>query len=445
MKVFCVLVSIFVMIIGKRLTNRWCNLLTFLGALHTITVFFASLQLFSYYDSNPAVYFIIALGLLSFTVAYYFAVGDRNFHYKKSNEQLDGSISESYQIKYPLFVVCVLIIIVFSLQRLITFLALFASGISLSTLREYYFNPELAGSALGNISFSKNASITYIYLPCLFLLMIIATISLFHDIIRKRKKLYITIIYLCVGVYCLTSGGGRNLIYTIGFMSLFCYLYFNRQDFSIIFNNVRSERRLNKKNRRRVLFFIAIVAVWVMIALSSLRSDSGSDRTFAETLYQYFCGYIPYTSHFYENLQQSDYTNGWMFISCITKPFSNLMQSFLHISFPDTYMRACRLLEQFSEHVRISPYMRTNAYVSAFYCFYTDFGYTSVVIESMIFGACCGVSDTKNRLKPDHRSLVFYLIWFYIILWSIIRWYFLSAHIMLAFYLALFMFRREHR
>lgn len=443
MKVFCIIVSLMAIFVGKKVTKRWCNLLTFIGTFHAVTVSFAALQLFSYYDSNPAIYFMIALGLLSFTFAYFLAAGDRVHRYIHAGGIDDRSISDRYQLRYPVFVICVCVLIFFTFLRLVGVLKLVASGLSLSTIRLYYFNPDLAEGALGSISFSKNASVTYFYLPCLFLLTIIATISLFYDLIGRKRKLYIFIIYVCDAIYCFTSGG-RNLVYTIGFMALFCYFYFNKQQSFKMTNKFRSEWKTNKKTRRRILFFATVIAIWLMLLLSSMRDDSNSTKNFVETLYQYFCGYIPYSSHFYENLQTNDFTHGWMFISCFTKPFTNLAKSILGINFPEMYSQACVLLEQFSEHVRISPFLRTNGYVSAFYCFYTDFGYASVVIESMIFGACCGVSDAKNKFRPDHRSIVFYLLWFYIVLWSGIRWYLLSVHVMLAFYVNFVMFKKIH-
>jgi oligosaccharide repeat unit polymerase len=442
MKVLCIFVSVVAIFVGKRWTKKWCNLLTIIGTLHAITVSFAALQLFSYYDSNPAVYFMISLGLLSFTFAYVLAFGDRVHQYNQTGWIGDGEISDRYRVRYPVFVVCVCVLVFFTFQRLAGFFKLIASGLNLATIRLYYFNPELAESALGSISFSKNASVTYFYLPCLFLLMIIATISLFHDLIGRKRKFYIFVIYFCIAIYCLTSGG-RNLIYTIGFMVLFCYVYFNKQDLMTMVGQMQTERKLSKKNRRKILFFAACIAVWLILVLSSMREESDSTQSFVETLYQYFCGYIPYSSHFYENLQTSDFTYGWMFISCFMKPFTNLAQSILGLNFPEMYSRACLLLEQFSEHVRISPFLRTNGYVSAFYCFYTDFGYASVIIESMIFGACCGASDAKNKFRPDYRSMVFNLFWFYIVLWSGIRWYFLSVHVMLAFYLNFVMFKKK--
>lgn len=443
MEAVCVLVSIAAIFIGKYTTKRWCNLLSIMGLLHAATVFFAAIRLMGYYKADSGVYLMITIGMLSFTVAYFIAMGDWNHRHIVVDKYSAQVVSNRYTMRRPLFLICFAVLIIFTLQKIIDFLSLISRGLSLSTIRLYYFNPELAEGTLGTISFSKNATVTYFYLPCLYVLTLVAIISIFQDLIGKNRRIFIITIFLCDMIYCLTSGG-RNLLFTIGLMFIFCFHYFRRQEIKIFLKEIRQKKIREQKKRKKILIGLLVLLVVFMLALSSMRvEDGGATKSFAETIYQYFCGYIPYTSYFYESFTTDDYTYGWMFISCFIKPFTNLIQSVLGINFPEAYRNATILLEQFSEHVRISPYLRTNGYVSVFYCFYTDFGYLSVLIESALFGVFCALIEAKNIHKPNQRSLMFYLLWFYVVIWSGVRWYLLSVHIMISFYLVLLLFKKQ--
>lgn len=440
MEIICIIACLGIMLVGKLLTKRWVNLLSIFSGIYLFISFFSCLRLFGLYESSYKVYLIILLGVCSFGVGYII----HSLVWQERNKILKGRIRRPldrsrYILREGFLKIGCAILIIFTAKLILEFVTLIKSGYTFYMIRNIYFGQSEIESSL-----SKTGIDTYIYLPIMYTFLHIASIGLFVKIVNKNQKIYEGIIFGTSLIYCICTGG-RNLLFSTAIEIVILYVLFKKM---IVTTDVYNEegirtqiKRLwsNRKLRRGlILGILALSAVVFYLTFKRSLETANEGQPFYVTIYKYFCGGIPYTDYYLNKFNDSNFTSGCVALSSFLRPFTQIGSSFFNISFPDVYEKATGLVSSFYEIIRVSDQFRMNGFILIFYYFYSDFGYISVVIYSIIFGIFTSFIERKVVYRPNLKSITIYLFVLYLIVFSFARWYLAQIDIVMAMYLIQF-------
>lgn len=447
MEIICVITCLMVVALGKLLTQRWINLLSIFSGIYMFISLFSSLRLFGLYESSYKVYLIITLGVFSFGIGYIICSlvwQERRKYLKKGiREPLDIS---AYTIREGVLKVGCTVLVIFTAKLIIDFIVLIQKGYTFYMIRNIYFGQTEIESSL-----SKTAIDSYVYLPIMYVLLHIASVGLFVKIVEKNQKIYECIIFGTSLIYCICTGG-RNLLFSTAIEIIVLYALFKKM---IIKNEIYNEDEIriqtkkkwsNKKLKRWLIVGIALLTV-VVFYLTFKRSleTANEGQPFYITIYKYFCGGIPYTDYYLNRFNDSDFTYGCVALSSFIRPITQMFLSFFDVSFPDIYEKATGLVSSFYEIIRVSNQFRMNGFIFIFYYFYSDFGYVSVVLYSIIFGIVVCLIEKKVIYNPNLKFIVIYLFVMYLIVFSFARWYLAQIDLIVGMYLIQFVVFKKRR
>ncbi|HHT7796126.1 TPA: O-antigen polymerase [Streptococcus suis] len=421
--IFCCLMVLF----SRKTEKTFLNPVTFFNAMWGLIVFLSHLQLFKLRATSNSTYFIIFIGILSFTIGYYSL---RYINFKVIFSSIDKKYSIDYSIRYTLLIVIAFFILFLQLPYVIESLKTLISGQGLGTIRKMAQNGE---GLLGTVSAYRNVINIFFVTPFSMVLLVLAGIDFW---IGKRNKLFI-LLSVSIPVISLVINGGRSSF--INFIISFIL--------SFIFSNGEKVAEFSKlliKRRYLIFSFFLILAIIVVILATLSRNGEESSTAL---LYYYFAmeplmletwlGYI--------NLDQLGYgmasLNGFIF------PMMFLVVNFLGIQYPRYWKNIYDLtMLTDSRWINIAGGRSANAYVSIFWFLYLDGGLFGVIIGMFIYGMLLGIAFKSSFLvfETNIKKQSIYIIMFIGLVYSFARIQFtLSSYTLAVLYLIFFSFKKK--
>ncbi len=306
------------------------------------------------------------------------------------------------------------------------------SGISYQTIRSLYFNDNDIGI---------NRFDLFVYLPLLQASVLLSSVVFFGSVeessnVGKKRVLLVTL--FCVILSMFTNGGRETILYTA-----ILYLY----TYTVCNDNVKGRLGawLDKKHHRKILRRFILIAVAGLILMTLLRSTTGeSSLSFVlRKTYYYFAGWLPNFSEHLSRVNNDQYTHGFAFVLGILR----LPAAILHrLGWPETlsYTLAEKITSSLQERINIGGWHFFNAFTGVFYYFYRDFGYVSVVLESIIFGVACAVAEMRFRRQKNAKTLFWLLFMVFLIISSMVRWELVHVKTAMILYYAPFFFEKRN-
>jgi len=365
--------------------------------------FLASLGLYDINRPSDKVWLVTLLGLVSFwsgDIIRRKIIKNKRVIFSKSRGEF------KYCFKARIYKILLIIMLLYTLRRISTVVALWRAGYSLDIIRLVYFGFEVAGYQA--TEFIATFEI-FFHLPCLYGCMTLVAINLALPKNKKFLDFFSMIGSIGWIVMAQVVSGGRTIIYIFVVEVIISF---------IMFNSVNNINKFIRKNIR--LIIITCIAIVVVYELSIARKKSDSyDVMYA--LYSYFTGCFAHMGIRFEQIDFSPYTCGVSLFSGVLRPFM-LAIKYICGSVPGVYQRTLDIATDLQSVVYIGKNVEFNAYVLPVFYFYYDGAYIGVVLDSIICGLFSGViyRNMKNDKSPFFCSM--YLLIIYVIFTSMIMY-----------------------
>lgn len=434
-------------LLGRAIKGKWSNLLSVFAGFYGVTFFLANLRLYGLNGASDQAATIILVGMTAYMCGYLFITAYKQNTGKGIRARINAAprrISTSYQINKVVLNIVIVFILVYSVYRLFMLLRLLGSGLSYREIRYFYFNSQHLSSSLAASDFGKSRLDYYLVEPLLLCVTIISCISFFSDLlydnIKDRIKL-LSIAFICTLMSSVSSGSRETMLYYV-LMYVFAFFVFRKQKYAM---KAQISYSLSKKQKRFVFRIVfVIVAALIIITFSRGQSGSGIQSLF-RTIYLYFTGYIPNMSVWLEEVSAADNTYGYAFVLGLVRVPVGIIHSLFGIPESHAYSVAEMLTNTLQKRVEIGQGITFNAYVSLFYYFFRDFGYASLIIESLLFGIVCGRQEMKLNEEPTYLDLFFYFLCFYLVVASMVRWELVHTRTAMALFYVFLLLRKPKR
>lgn len=416
---------------GRVIMKRYGNILTVFSAFYFTIIALGSMRLYGIMPASEQTYTVLIAGIISFSVGYLAIIALYQFRGVSIPKKAKDGGTYDYVLREKAIYVILLIVILYTVYRFVRIIGALRSGISFQVLRSLYF--------------SENGGVNrfdhFVYLPLLQTQIILACIIFFSNktnfsYSQKRRILIVTL--ACV-VLAMFSNGGRETLFYTGLIVIYSYFLNNNHIKTSI---AEWRQRIKEKKLMKYIIAIVVVGMILMTVLRSTTGESSLSYVFRKA-YLYFSGWLPNFSERLAQIKSNDYTYGFSFILGVLRLPAAVIHRFLPESY--AYSVAEKITSDLQEMVYIGGGRNFNAYVSLFYYFYRDFGFYSVVIESLIFGAVCANIEAKYLLRNNTKTLFWLLFVFFLIISSMIRWEMIHAKTAMILYYAPFCFKKTIR
>lgn len=426
----CAFLFLSIAVAGRIICGKWTNLLTIFSGFYGATIFFASFQGYGIWLANHATLSVMMLGIVAYAVGYFGVLAWHQGGTETVNFDQKAALpaflipSSSRSVRKKLAILFLILVMGYALYRFYILITLLRSGYSYQMVRTIYFSADYFFDDETASKFGRNPLDIYFMQPMLIAVYFLACINLFSNVMgfsSKNKLIYWVVSFLSVGITAI-SNGGRELIFYSVLVLGFCFL------------SIRSNKKLirlpllNKKQVKWIIRF-GIIAVVALVLVSVFRNQtkkaSMSDEDnfgFLRTVYLYFTGYLPHFSVRMEALNENEHTHGFAFLLGLIKFPMAIIRRIIPFDTPESYALAESVTTRLQQRVNIGGGSKFNAYTSLFYYFYLDFGYLSVLLESLIFGAVCSKCEVNYQKKKTVYHCFCYLFCFYLIITSMVRW-----------------------
>lgn len=320
----------------------------------------------------------------------------------------------------------------FKKLKIITIVGIISSMIELKNTIVVFINYGLAGvytqrlavqfdgaNNLMRKSYFESVCNQFIFLPCIYFLMLCYLYLYFRDSERK---------YLIYSIICLfgtvLSNGGRTsvLVFVIYYVVLMTSLK----------NNQTSDfLKIDKTKIKYIMgaLLIGFLLIYVFIQRST---------DIVKTIGSYY-GYP--IIHMEEKLSKAvkyQYTYGMASFQGIFRPVLNVIEKITGHTFI-LLENASHISDIANSAIRLAPSVMYNAFVTPFYYFYIDFGWYGIIVLSFLFGWFSNKLYTLYiKCGDDQKTLLFLLNLGLPICFSIVRFQYALGTIPWAMFITLF-------
>jgi oligosaccharide repeat unit polymerase len=372
-----------------------------------LVIILCGLKLYGLVEFSTRVYYVVLIGIISFTIGYYFIMTNSKI-LTLSTKHTSG-IMKDYHINIKLLTKFLWVILIFYLVQSLKVVLLLLNGVSWIDIRYYYYTTGLLFNEFEQF-FSS-----WLVLPFIFFLLAPLLLNLYFEGFRK-KKVFILALF-CVILHIFVTQGKEIFIYW--FMSICLCLVFNRKKLS---------KKAKKITFRILLFMVAFIFI------IQFNRDGHLSINF---LYNYLGISMTVMDHW---LNYIDLNNIMAYGSASLNGILNIPFSLIE---KITGFYPAFLLEINNElnHMMSTGIMAfegqretTNVYITMFTFFYYDFRYFGVFILSFIFGLFIG--DSTKRFYASKRTVYHKTLYCIISLsvWcSFIYWEFFITPYLLSF------------
>ena len=379
----------------RKKRNLWNPASVFLFEW-ALVVYLASLRLYNLIDISTKAYIFVLIGVVSFFIGSLFADNLR------SSKNRVGRV---YEIDYARMNIASIVIIVFSLFRILFILKLLSGGFSWWEIRL------MSTSGEGGVGTLKGGNVSMFIHDCIIApLMYLIVPTLFAELlIGARNKKFMILSMIAMMCYSISTVSRAVWAFSVLYILFIVLLY-------------RKKYSLSRKVKRMMKYgILIIILLCVIIYRITLMRNTEAD--IFTNMYAYITGCMPLLTLHLDEVTSSIRTYGAMSLNGFLYPMFFVL-NYLHIlSYPDAFVDAQFVKNSLEVFMPLSPHITMNAYVTLFYYFYIDFGYFGIALGSFVFGYLCMKSYKYWKQNGDIRSLVIYLILMQFIVFSVARIY----------------------
>ena len=378
----------------RKKKNLWNPVSVFLFEW-ALVVYLSSLRLYNLIDISSKAYIFVLIGVISFFIGSLF--GD--------NLRLKKGIGRVYKIDYTRMNIASIVIIVFSLFRILFIIKLLSGGFSWWEIRL------MSTSGEGGIGTLKGGNVSVFLHDCIIApLMYLIVPTLFAELlVGARNKKFILLSLIAMTCYSISTVSRAVWAFSVLYILFIVLLY-------------RKKYSLPKKVKRMMKYGIFII-IFLCVIIYRITLMRNVEADILTNMYAYITGCMPLLTLHLNEVTSSIRTYGAMSLYGFLYPVFFVL-NYLHLlPYPDAFMDAQYVKNSLETFMPLSPDITMNAYVTLFYYFYIDFGYLGIIIGAFAFGYLCMKSYKYLKSTGDIRSLVLYLILIQFIVFSVARIY----------------------
>ena len=379
----------------RKKKNLWNPVSVFLFEW-ALVVYLSSLRLYNLIDISSKAYIFVLIGVISFFIGSLF--GD-NLRLGKKR------IGRVYEINYTRMNIASIVIIVFSLFRILFIIKLLSGGFSWWEIRL------MSTSGEGGIGTLKGGNVSVFLHDCIIApLMYLIVPTLFAELlVGARNKKFILLSLIAMTCYSISTVSRAVWAFSVLYILFIVVLY-------------RKKYSLPKKVKRMMKYGIFII-IFLCVIIYRITLMRNVEADILTNMYAYITGCMPLLTLHLNEVTSSIRTYGAMSLYGFLYPVFFVL-NYLHLlPYPDAFMDAQYVKNSLETFMPLSPDITMNAYVTLFYYFYIDFGYLGIIIGAFAFGYLCMKSYKYLKSTGDIRSLVLYLILIQFIVFSVARIY----------------------
>lgn len=399
MEYFIIILAIIAGILFKFMNKDWFNPITIFLFYWGFVVFMASLQLYNLDDVSKQAEIFVLLGVVGWIL------GGLFISVLKIPSTNKNRLNHQQNINYDILMIFEMIVIIYSLYRILIILDLQNSGVSWWAIRLMATSGE---SGMGSLKGGIFSQLLYecVVAPIAYL---IAPTIIVDFIFGKRKQSTIVLGILAMAFFSIATVSRAIWAFSLIYLLVI-----------VIVLRKRINLTENQKKVFRVIPFFVIVLLVIIYQITKLRNNEASILTNA---YAYISGSLPLLSHFigqsYTNLRfHGVYTFfGFLYPIFFFLNYTGLMP------YPKVYNDVFLIKGNTELFVEIGDGIVMNSYTTLFYNFYLDFGYLGIVCFSAIFAMICGYVYKRMKKNSNQKLLILYLILLQFLLFSVARIY----------------------
>lgn len=223
----------------------------------------------------------------------------------------------------------------------------------------------------------------------------------------RKSLLVLSLCYLVLS--SLSSGGGRLAIVCYVFYFFLAYISFAKK--SIV-------KRINIKKYKKIIIFFAVIGVFAVGILSTLRNGVG---TFVREIYIYFALPPTLLDKWLPELQTGPHTYGMLTFFGIHSYFFRFFEAVgLNDLVPNLYNVSYKWILNAESWKNVGSGVN-NAFVTPIFYFYKDGGIVFVCVFSFLLGCITQMLYKKFTQRLNIGSFILYLLVMYGVLVSFMR------------------------
>lgn len=430
---FCILSCIYTIIKDKKVYSP----VVVFNAIWSLILSLESLHLFGLCVSEPRIYLMILLGVLSLNIGFYL------WSYRRKNHRLVLTFGKSrncsldqieYVPRYNMLYLLGLICICYYLGSAVTTIGHLLSGINMGEIRSIIQNTvtDSGGSMLSKI---VNAITVLIIVPGSGTIQVIGAMDFWLG--RRDKKLFfLAIVLACVS--SLGEGGRTSLVNMLMYMLV-----------GYILSGIKLKRKkMNTKTMRKKRRRIISIATVLLVVFLAWFTFSRVGNTLAKNLYLYF-SMQPYMFNLWVNIVDQENVFGYSEASLNGFSFALLyiIKNMLGIDFPQHWKSVYELIRATGSEWQIITTISTkaNAYVSAFWFLYLDARTIGIVLGMFLYGIYLAHSFADAMKYTNIKTATLYAFIFQGMVYMFIRFPFSNIYYAVSYLMISFLaFRKEN-
>ena len=376
-------------------------------------------QIYGLYPGSNETRIIIAVGVIFFVIGYILSLISKNFKFNNSKKVNDNEYS--YQMRYYLLYTLAIICIIYYIPNFIKSMILLFQGNSMNTIRT------LTQSNNTNIPINNLIS-NFIILPSATALEVLAVADFWAG--KRDKKLFIFTVILIV--LRIISDAGRTPLINLVIYMVIGYFITHRK----IYKKNSEEKIKNNKDKKLIKKY-GIVGGIIILITSISRASS--------TLLRQICFYFGMSPIIFTNWKeavdvQGLVTYGLTSLNGLFFSIVYFIKNIFNLQYPALLKSSydmIALTDSFWVDIAQGG-IKANAYVSAFWFFYTDGRIIGVILGMLLYGWIVSKSFINVTNKQNIKNISIFLILFQGMFMSFIRFPFAKPYYVLGILIIIF-------
>ena len=366
----------------------------------------------SYYGLTNLAAVILILFFLIFPVGCYLGTKYKFTFFSRHHE--DAVV---YELRTSIYIILCLVSIAILLYNDIIIIQNLVTGLSFQDL-----------ARLGIGTSANTGYMAYIFIFVVYPIVTIASpvcaVEIFSDNPQKKTFLFINVVLVALSVL---DHGGRVQLFNMVVCYIVAALLYGKK-----FN-------LSKKQKRRILLLVGIIAVLIVVL-----SVSRGIEDLWDSIKLYLGGSIPHMIARIEQTEFQQHTYGFLSLRGFIVPIVLVLQSLgLCSGGGAKYDLAEKLSVLMEQDAVIGDRVRTNAFLPAPYYFFIDFGIAGVIAGTLIYAAIISSAYLKVKRRPNKKNQAIYVLLVYGLVFNFIRFPFKTYQAGLGIILLCAIYRRS--
>ncbi|WP_088188404.1 O-antigen polymerase [Desulfosporosinus sp. FKA] len=365
-------------------------------------------QVYGLYSYSPEVMQIIVIGIVFFVLGYVIAYLMRKYTFKfKRKEHREITYRLRYNLLYILAIICMIYYLRYFMQSILLIL----QGNNLEVIRRLV-QDETSSSPLNDLI------INFVILPSATALEVLAVSDFWLG--KRDKKLFIMSIIIII-MRIISDAGRTPMVDFSIYMIIGFLLTHNRK------NEKTQKKRWTDLKDRRLARKYGTLGVIILFIMSISRTSSTLLR---QVYFYYAMSPVMFTTWKEQVDAKGLITYGITSLNGYFFSVVYLLKNMFHLSYPDLLKTSYDMiaLTDSSWSAIAQGNIRANAYVSAFWFFYTDGRIIGVALGMFIYGLIVSRAFFKAVNKLDLKKISIYLILYQGIFFSFIRFPFAKPY-----------------